>query len=125
MSWATNKSNVTTVLNSAGYHEVEFNLRIATEGSTKDRNKGYTLKPTGVIVTDITSCGLLNTHLATLVIGYIANNNSEYDKAFDSFIDLLESLNNKIAGFNDNPTFERLDDNNKYIIATTNISVGI
>lgn len=112
MSWATFKTEITTLLGAA-YKEIPDNIEPTNEVSTTHVHKGYSLKWVGMGETVLLSDnGVSYSHNIELKIGFTI----QPDKSRDTNALIFETFAKALAGkinfknFNENPSFVDIDE---------------
>ena len=123
MSWVTNKAVLDAALIALGYKEMPVNKTVS-EGTFRDKYYNYKIE---IGIDELTGDMAIQTDMVTLEVSYIINSNSEQATAIDSFRSVMEAVqsSNPFVQFISNGTFERLDDDNKKLIASVQFEYGL
>ena len=113
--YVTNKAQITTALNTAGYKE---HLNGVTEDQMANLgHKVYLLTPIGISLEGITSNSIRESDLVELAIVYVNADTTKKDANFDLFRTAIETVRGQtgyVAGFEGDATFTQLgNDPNK------------
>jgi hypothetical protein len=125
MTYTSDALTIKNILNGLGYKELEHVLDLKTENVSSLVDKGYSLSPENIDTKHITNKKQLNSVISTLVISYTVNNNTQRDEAVDSFKTAINAIARYHYGYEENPSFERHENNNKYFFGTAKIYIGV
>lgn len=123
MSWTTNKSSLDTALKALGFTQNPGLLKF--DESFKESK--YHVEVDGVKVIDITDNSAFSEYYVTVSLSYVCNSNSEYDSMVDSFLTVLDAIRglSEYAGFTSDTEIERMENDNKKVIARTQFIYGV
>ena len=125
MTFTTAIASIKTVLTTASYTALEYNLDLESEAPTSRENYGYTLKSNSNQTLFITGSHGLYENVAQLEVSYLANDNAQYETARNAWDSLLESIFPYHHGYASEPTFQRDSSQSNYFIGRANLYVGL
>ena len=122
MSWATNRTNLNTVLvTNEGYTE----LKSLIQDDEPNIHKFFYMQPVGIDLEAYSDDGIAGTDEVELKLYYINRDTTKRDANYQLFLDLIKAIS-AVASFNgytENGTFEDLDSQNT--IGTLRFFIGV
>ena len=110
MIWETYINRVLPVMEEHSYKRLHLTYSV-TDAPVSYADRVYTITPTTPYTSDATGASIINRRYANFEIMYKVKDNSEFDKAYDEFMDLIPLLPNWTL-IEEAPIFEILDDIN-------------